>query len=111
MTVAVITRSRRGWYVRDGLAATVAASAATTAIASAGYAAGISLDVSGAAIPLPGFAQMTAIAALLGPAPVAELARTTRSAGRTFVRAAVVLTALSLVPTSSCRPARPPGCC
>jgi hypothetical protein len=36
MTAAVITGSRRGSRVHGGLAATVAASAATTAIASAG---------------------------------------------------------------------------
>jgi peptidoglycan/LPS O-acetylase OafA/YrhL len=98
MTAAVITRPRTGSYVRVGLAAAVAASAATTAVAAAGHAAGISLDVSGEPIPLAGFTQLTAMAALLGLALAAVLVRTARSARRTFVRATVVLTALSLVP-------------
>jgi Family of unknown function (DUF6069) len=98
MTATAITRPRTGSYVRAGLAATVAAAAATTAVAAAGHAAGISLDVSGAPIPLPGFAQLTAIAALLGLALAAVLTRTARSPHRTFVRATMVLTALSLVP-------------
>ncbi|HVQ90183.1 MAG TPA: DUF6069 family protein, partial [Mycobacteriales bacterium] len=64
----------------------------------AGRAAGISLDVAGAPIPLPGFTQLTAVAALLGLALAAVLVRTARSPQRTFVRATAALTALSLVP-------------
>jgi hypothetical protein len=98
MTAAAITRPRTGSYARAGLAATVAASAATTAVATAGHAAGISLYVNGAPIPLPAFAQLTAMAALLGLGLAAVVARTARNPRRTFVRATVVLTALSLVP-------------
>ena len=92
------TAARTGRYVRAGLVATVAAAAATSAVAGVGHAAGISLDVQGTPIPVAGFAQLTAIAALLGLALAAVLVRTARSARRTFVRATVTLTALSLVP-------------
>jgi hypothetical protein len=98
MTAAVVTRPRTGSYVRAGLAATVAAAAATSTVAAVGHAAGISLDIAGEPIPLAGFAQLTAVAALLGLALAAVLARTARRAQRTFVRTTVVLTALSLVP-------------
>ncbi|MEN3358485.1 MAG: hypothetical protein V7637_2467 [Mycobacteriales bacterium] len=98
MTAAVITRTRTASYVRSGLAATVAASVATTSVAAAGNAAGISLDVSGAPIPLAGFAQLTAFFSLVGLALAAVLVRKAKSAGRTFVQATVVLAALSLVP-------------
>ena len=46
--------------------ATVAASAATAAVAAAGHAAGISLDVGGAPIPVLGFGTLTAFFSLVG---------------------------------------------
>ena len=84
--------------VRSGLAATVAASVATTVVAAAGHAAGISLDISGEAIPLFGFAQLTAIFSLIGVALAVVLARRAASPRRSFVRTTVGLTVLSLVP-------------
>ena len=84
--------------IGTGLAATAAASAATMAVAAAGRAAGISLDVSGAPIPVPGFAVMTAIFSVAGLILAAVLARTVRHPRRAFVRTTVVLTVLSLVP-------------
>jgi Family of unknown function (DUF6069) len=92
------TRSGSGAYVKAGLVATVAASIATTAVAAAGHAAGVSLDVQGAPIPVAGFAQLTAVFALVGLALAAVLARRARHPRRAFVRTTVVLTALSLVP-------------
>jgi amino acid transporter len=84
--------------VRGGLAAAVVAAAATTAVAAAGNAAGISLDVGGAAIPLAGFAQLTAFFALVGVGLAVVLVRKARHPRTTFVRATLALTALSLVP-------------
>jgi hypothetical protein len=98
MTAAVITGPRTGSYVRVGVAAAAVAAAATTTVAAAGHAAGISLDVGGEPIPLPGFTQLTAVAALLGLALATVLVRTARNARRTFVRTTLVLTALSLIP-------------
>lgn len=84
--------------VRAGLLATVAAAGATTVVAAVGRAAGISLDISGEAIPLYGFPQLTAIFALVGLALAVVLARRAGSPRSTLVRTTVALTALSLVP-------------
>ena len=84
--------------VRTGLLATVVASAATTIVAAVGSAAGVSLDISGEAIPMFGFPQLTAIFSLVGLALAVVLTRRARAPRRTFVRTTVALTALSLVP-------------
>jgi hypothetical protein len=96
-TLATTTRST-GALVGAGLAATAVASIATSTVAAAGSAAGISLDVSGAPIPVPGFAVLTAVFSLVGLALAAVLARRARQPRSTFVRTTVVLTTLSLVP-------------
>lgn len=95
---APATTTRTGALVLGGLAATVAASIATSAVAAAGNAVGISLDVSGAPIPVPGFASLTAIFSVIGLVIALVLSRTARSPRTAFVRTTVVLTALSLVP-------------
>ncbi len=92
------TRRSMGPLVRIGVAATAAAGIATSAVAAAGFAAGISLDVSGAPIPVSGFAVLTVLCSLVGLALAAVLARRARHPRRTFVRTTVVLTVLSLVP-------------
>jgi Family of unknown function (DUF6069) len=92
------TTARTGRYVRAGLAATLAASVATTLLAASGSAAGVSLDIAGEPIPLAGFAQLTAMASLVGLALAAVLARKARNAARTFVRTTVALTVVSFVP-------------
>jgi hypothetical protein len=84
--------------IGTGLAAIVAAGAATMIVAAAGRAAGVSLDVSGAPIPISGFAVMTALCSAVGLILAAVLSRTTRHPRRVFVRTTVVLTVLSLVP-------------
>ena len=81
-----------------GLVATVVASAATTAIAAAGQAAGISLEVGGAPIPVSGFAVLTTVFSLVGVVLAVVLARFARSPRTAFVRTTVALTVLSLVP-------------
>jgi hypothetical protein len=84
--------------IGTGLAATAAAGVATVLTAVAGRAAGISLDVSGAPIPVSGFAVLTVACSLLGLILAAVLARTARHPRRAFVRTTVILTVVSLVP-------------
>ncbi|WP_229397945.1 DUF6069 family protein [Micromonospora okii] len=81
-----------------GVAATAVASVATTLVAVAGRAAGISLDISEAPIPVVGFASLTAIFSLVGLVLAAVLRRFARRPRSTFVRTTVALTVLSLVP-------------
>ena len=59
---------------------------------------GISLDIAGAPIPVPGFATLTAVFSLVGVVLAVVLTRTVRRPRTVFVRTTVVLTALSLVP-------------
>ncbi|GAB3977936.1 DUF6069 family protein [Plantactinospora veratri] len=92
------TASTVGAVIRTGIIATVAASAATMAVAAAGHAAGISLDLDGAPIPVTGFGVLTAVFSLIGVVLAALLSRFARHPRRTFVRTTVVLTVLSLVP-------------
>ncbi len=93
------TAGSRTWVLtRTGVAATAAASAATMIVAAAGRAAGISLDVSGAPIPISGFGVLTAVFSLAGLVLAVVLSRTARHPRRAFIRTTVVLTALSLVP-------------
>lgn len=92
------TVSGTGALISTGVIATVAASAATMAVAAVGNAAGISLDISSAPIPVSGFGVLTAVFSLIGLVIAATLARFARRPRRTFVRTTVVLTVLSLVP-------------
>ncbi len=93
-----------------GSAAAVA-SAATTIVAAAGHAAGISPDVCGAPIPVSGFAMLTAIFSLVGLVLAVVLPRFARHPRTAFVRTTVVLTVLSLVPDVIADAARPPRRC
>ena len=83
---------------RAGVVAGLAAAAATTATAAAAHAAGVSLAIAGEPIPLAGFAQLTLVGALIGTALAAVLARRSARARTLFVRTAMALTAVSLVP-------------
>jgi hypothetical protein len=83
---------------RTGLKAGLIAAVATTAIAVVASAAGVSFEVEGEAIPLAGYAQMTLIGAVLGVLLAKALRRWARHPQQTFVRTAVALTALSVVP-------------
>ena len=95
---ATATAAPRRRLVVGGLVATVVAAVATSTIAGVGELAGISLDVNGAPIPVPGFATLTAIFSVVGLVLALVLGRTARSPRTAFVRTTVVLTALSLVP-------------
>ncbi|WP_244298417.1 DUF6069 family protein [Micromonospora cremea] len=67
-------------------------------VAAVGHAAGVSLDMGGAPIPVAGFGVLTAAFSLIGVVVAALLTRFARRPRRTFVRTTVVLTVLSLVP-------------
>jgi peptidoglycan/LPS O-acetylase OafA/YrhL len=84
--------------LRRGATAGVVAAAATTAVAAAADAIGVSLAVGGESIPLPGFAQMTLLAAVIGVALAAVMARRASRARHTFISTTLVLTGLTFVP-------------
>jgi len=90
--------STTGSLVLAGLGATAAASVATPLVAAGGHAAGISLDIGGAPIPVLGFATLTAFFSVVGVVLAVVLSRLARHPRIVFVRTTVVLTALSLVP-------------
>ena len=100
-TTATTTRTTTasiGALTIAGVVATAVASAATMAVAATGHAAGVSLDVSGAPIPVGGFGVLTAVFSLIGLVLAVVLSRTVRNPKRAFIRTTVVLTLLSLVP-------------
>jgi hypothetical protein len=90
--------SSTGALMRTGVAAAAAASGATMIVAAAGHAAGVSLDMGGAPIPVLGFGVLTVVFSLVGLILAAVLSRTARTPRLTFIRTTVVLTVLSLVP-------------
>ena len=97
-TVQTVTTTRPTVW-RHGLAASVAASVATTALAAIASAAGVSLaDEAGQEIPLLGFTQLTFVFSMIGVGLAAVLVRKARRPRRTFVRTTVALTVVSLVP-------------
>lgn len=87
-----------------GLVATLAAMVATTLVAALAHAAGVDFEVpdGGEAIPLPGFAVVTGFFSVVGIVIAAALLRWSARPARLFVRTAVSLTALSLVPPLLC---------
>jgi hypothetical protein len=97
-TTASTTSPRTAALISAGLLATAGASAATMAVAAGAHAAGISLDMAGAPIPVTGFAVLTAVFSLVGLVLAVALARWARTPQKTFIRTTVALTALSLVP-------------
>ncbi|OZM82127.1 DUF6069 family protein [Pseudonocardia sp. MH-G8] len=87
-----------GSLLRGGSVATVVAAAATVAVAAVGQAVGISLAISGAPIPVPGFATLTVIFSVVGLLIALALRRFAHSPRTAWIRTAVALTVLSLVP-------------
>jgi hypothetical protein len=84
---------------RTGVAAGVAAAAATMAVAATASAAGASLEVApGEAIPVSGFGQLTILCSAVGVLMARCIRSRARQPRRTFVRATVALTVLSIVP-------------
>ena len=95
---ATAARPTVGALLRTGSAATVAAAVATAVVAAAGQAIGISTEISGAPIPVPGFATLTVIFSVLGLVIAVALRRFARSPRTAWLRTTVALTALSFVP-------------
>jgi hypothetical protein len=83
---------------KTGGVAGLAAAAATSTTAGIARAFDVSLKVSGKAIPVVGFAQVTFVAAIIGTVIAVVLARRATRPRRTFVTTTLALTALSLVP-------------
>ena len=83
---------------RAALVSGATAAVAVTALAAAADAAGVPFAIDGEAIPLLGFAQMVALGAVIGGVLAAVLRR------RAFVVLAVVLTALSCIPSITMPP-------
>lgn len=77
---------------KSGLGTGVLAAAVTTVVAVALRAAGVPLEIAGEEIPILAFAQMVLLCTVVG----IVIARRTQAS--TFVKAAVVLTALSVIP-------------
>jgi hypothetical protein len=97
-TTAPVAARRPVW--KQGVAASVGAAVATTAIAALASADGVSFatEPGGPGIPPLGFAQLTLVFSLVGVVMAAVMARKARRPQSTFVRTAVALTALSVVP-------------
>ncbi len=87
-----------GALVRRGALAAVAAGIATPAVAAAGQAAGISLEVAGTPIPVAGFAVLTLVFAGVGLLIALVLRRVAASPRTAWIRTTVALTVLSWVP-------------
>ncbi|HEY3834397.1 MAG TPA: DUF6069 family protein [Acidimicrobiia bacterium] len=93
-----IERPRTTRLVRTGAVAAAGAAAAAGLTAAIEYAAGVRFVLSGQAIPLPGFAEVTVMAVVIGTAIAAVLARRAHRPRHTFVVTTLALTALSFVP-------------
>ena len=87
-----------GSLLRVGAGATVLAAVATAAVAAAGPVVGISVDISGAPIPVSGFATLTVIFSVIGLLIAVGLRRFARRPRAMWIRTTVALTVLSLVP-------------
>jgi hypothetical protein len=83
-----------------GIVAALAAVAATTLAAALARAVGVDFEVpdGGEAIPLPGFAVVTGFFSVVGIGIAAALRRWSARPAVLFVRTAVSLTAISLIP-------------
>jgi uncharacterized protein DUF6069 len=106
MTTAAITTIDRpgrttsaGPTWRGGVAVGLVAAAATMAVAAAASALGVSLETApGEATPVIGFGQLTLFFSLVGVVVARVLGRRARQPRAMFIRTAVALTVLSLVP-------------
>jgi hypothetical protein len=90
--------TRRFPLLKSGAAAGAVAAGATTVVAVAAHAVGVSFaDRTGASIPWFAFAQLTFVGALLGVALAASVRRRASQPRRTFTRVAWGLAAVSCV--------------
>jgi len=100
LTAPATAGRRPGRLIRTGLLATLAATAATTVTAAAARSAGVDFEIpaGGEAIPLPGFAVVTAFLSAVGVTLADALLRRSTRPATHFVRTTLLLTALSLLP-------------
>jgi hypothetical protein len=98
MTTVTSTHSQR--LLLPGLAAAAAAAVAVTVVAALAMAAGVDFELpdGGESIPLFAFAQLTIVFSVVGILVALALRRWASRPARAWVRVAVALTALSLVP-------------
>lgn len=98
MTTVTSTRSQR--LLLPGLAAAAIAAVAVTAVAALATAVGVDFELpdGGESIPLPGFTQLTFTFGVVGILVALAIRRWASRPARAWVRTAVALTALSLVP-------------
>lgn len=96
-TTTVHTDTRPALW-RPALASGLAAAAATTAMAAALGAVGVSFEIDGEPIPLLGFANLTLMCVAAGFFLAVALRRFARNPRRTFARSTVALTVASLIP-------------
>jgi hypothetical protein len=90
---------RRATLASGGIAAV-----AVTVAAAAADAAGVPFAIDGETIPLAGFAQMTLVGAVLGGLIAAACRRFAARPGPAFVAIAVMLTAVSCIPSVAMPP-------
>ena len=87
-----------GSLLLTGAGATVAAALATSLVAAAGQAVGVSTAISGLPIPVEGFATLTVMFSVVGLVIATVLRRFARRPRTTWLRTTVALTVLSFVP-------------
>lgn len=92
------TTSTRPAVWRPTVVAGLAAAVVSSGLAAALHAAGVSFEIDGEAIPIAGFANMVLMCVAAGYALALGVRRFASNPRRTFVRATVALTALSVVP-------------
>ncbi len=95
---ATTFRPTVGSLLLTGAGATVAAAVATSLVAAAGQAVGVSTAISGLPIPVEGFATLTVIFSVVGLVIATALRRFARRPRTAWLRTTVALTVLSLVP-------------
>jgi len=84
--------------LKTGATAGIAAAVATPTVAGVARGLGVSLRLSGQAIPLPGFATLTVMGAVIGTVLAIGLVRLASRPRRSFVTTTIALTLLSIVP-------------
>ncbi|WP_405798655.1 DUF6069 family protein [Streptomyces sp. NBC_01506] len=96
-TPAPTTTSRRALWL-PGLGFATGGAVAATVVAGAADALGVSLEIAGARIPLLGFTQLAFVFSVVGIVLAAAFRRWSDRPAQVFVRTAVALVAVSLVP-------------
>jgi peptidoglycan/LPS O-acetylase OafA/YrhL len=95
-TTETITSRPQLW--KTGGVAGLTAAVATSTTAAVAHAFDVSLKVSGKAIPVLGFAQLTFVAAIIGTVLAVVMSRRATRPRRRFLATTFVLTAASIVP-------------